>query len=125
MIEVIDTKSFAWEMKGLPKGWKVVEKRQDGIMWVNANLGFSVIVSFSREGDGKRWAHLSIAHKSRIPTYTELKYLKDNWLGPHKKCIMLFPEESKHVNIHPYCLHLFHCLDDDGLPDFTGGNETL
>lgn len=28
---------------------------------------------------------------------------------------------SRHVNKHPYCLHLWRCLDGDVVPDFTRG----
>jgi hypothetical protein len=29
------------------------------------------------------------------------------------------------VNIHPNCLHLFVCVDNDPLPDFTRGEGLL
>ena len=38
---------------------------------------------------------------------------------------MVFPERKFHVNIHPFCLHLWCCLDGDGLPEFSHGLGTI
>lgn len=32
---------------------------------------------------------------------------------------------GKHVNKHPYCLHLWSCLDGPVLPDFTRGSDGI
>lgn len=108
-----------------PPGWKLVETKMDGSKWMNSKRKMSVIMSVTREFDGKLWAHMSIAHMRRMPTYEDLVYLKRHWAGDDKKCIMVMPSSSEHVNIHPNCLHLFCCLDDDPLPDFTHGSGSI
>ena len=105
----------------IPPGWVVVQEGMDGRMWKHRATGMSVLASLNVEEDNKQWLHLSVAHPSRMPTYKNLAYLKRHWAGDDRKCIMVFPEASMHVNFHPYCLHLFSCMEGDPLPDFTWG----
>lgn len=102
----------------LPPGWR---REIDALYfgkWVNEKRGQSVIVSIAEHEDGNEWAHLSIAGR-RMPSYDDLCYLKRHWLGAAAKAIMVFPAAENHVNIHPTCLHLFHCLTADPLPEFS------
>lgn len=39
--------------------------------------------------------------------------------------LQVLPPRAKHVNIHPFCLHLWCCLDGDVTPDFTQGSGSL
>jgi hypothetical protein len=70
--------------------------------------------------DGKWWLHVSVSHPHKLPTWAELKEVKELFIGRDKKAIQILPNEKEYVNMHPYCLHLFHS-DEDGLPDFTHG----
>ena len=70
--------------------------------------------------EGKRWLHVSCSHKNKMPSWKELKEVKEKFIGD-RKAIQIFPIKSEYVNIMPNCLHLWACLDDDGLPDFTKG----
>lgn len=121
------TASEYYENRKIPPGWRILEEGEDGYLWLNRKRRLSVIASIFEEQDGREWLHLSIAHqiKGRLPTYEELTYLKRHWAGPDKKCIMVLPPESEHVNFHPNCLHLFCCLTEDILPDFTWGTGLI
>lgn len=68
--------------------------------------------------DGKWWDHVSISAANRMPTFEELKDIKNILIGRDKKAIQIFPNEKEYINLHPYFLHIFHS-DEDGLPDFT------
>lgn len=85
--------------------------------FVSKQRGLSVGVSLVKYGR-HAWMHASIAHSSRLPTWSEVRELKDRFIGADKKAVMVLPAESDYVNIHPYCLHLWHCPSGDGLPDF-------
>lgn len=111
--------------KNPPQGWRLNQGGADGGMWDNNKKRLRVVASVSTEQDGKRWLHMSMSHPKRIPTYDELVYMKRHWAGEQRKCIMVLPPSDEHVNFHPFCLHLFCCLDDDGLPDFTRGMGTI
>lgn len=78
----------------------------------------SVIVSGSTEADGRRWAHVSLSRPSRLPSWDDVREVKDAFIGRDRKAIQVLPPEAEYVNIHPHVLHLWCCLDGDGLPDF-------
>lgn len=107
--------------KKLPPGW-VKRMGGHGMLdgaWDNPKRMLRVLASIAPYGDDRVWLHLSISHRKRMPTYEELVYMKRHWAGENRKCIMVLPPKDEHVNIHPRCLHLYCCLDEDPLPDFT------
>ncbi len=109
----------------LPVGWKVEERRLDGAMYRHGSARMTVIVSASVERDGRNWLHVSVAHPERMPTWDDLRYVKDIFVGRDRTALQVLPPAAKHVNQHPYCLHLWACLDGDVTPDFTQGGETI
>ncbi len=104
----------------LPRGWEIRERRPDGAQWFNAKDHLSVILSGAVERDGKRWLHVSCARRTYIPTYGDLVWMKETFLGPDLYAVQIFAPRAVHVNLHPYALHLFACLDDWPLPEFSG-----
>lgn len=96
----------------------IVQRGEDGASYI-AKDGLQVICSADTEQDGKVWLHVSFSRRNRLPSYGDMIRVKDAFIGPKKKAIMVLPADSEYVNIHPFCLHLFHCLEDDPLPDFT------
>jgi hypothetical protein len=77
-----------------------------------------VIVSARVEADGKRWMHVSCSRPNRLPTWDDLRRVKDVFIGKNRKAIQVMPPASEYVNIAKFALHLWCCLDGDGLPDF-------
>lgn len=71
----------------------------------------SVLTVIARNGDG--WDHVSVSTSYRCPTYEELKYIKGIFWDPEETVVQFFPRTDKHVNFHPFCLHLWrrHGLD--------------
>ena len=102
----------------LPPNWKrdpITEGHPRGYSRAD---GLHVLVSGGRWPDGKRWLHVSLAFRNRIPTYWDLADVKRLFVGDDRQAIQVFPATGRHVNLHNYCLHLWACLDGDGLPDF-------
>lgn len=98
----------------LPAGW-----RQAGPnVYVSIHEKLSAIVSAERESDGRMWLHVSVAHRDRMPSWDELRRIKSWLIGRDVRAIQVLPPESEYVNLHPFCLHLWQCLDADPLPDF-------
>lgn len=108
----------------LPADWRMVEARADGVKYQRRD-GLSVIISGGSEQDGRRWLHVSCATPTRLPSWAQVTQVKEMFIGAEKKAIQVLPPKSEYVNIHPYCLHLWHCVDGDPLPDFTHGLPTL
>lgn len=96
--------------------WKQVKHPLGMLTFENGEL--SAIVTTSVERDKNVWLHVSVAHPSRLPTYVELQEVKDVFIGQNKKAIQVFPPRNEHVNLHPYCLHLWCCLSANPIPDF-------
>ena len=85
----------------------------------------SVIVSGAVEQDGKRWVHVSVARPTRLPSYDDMAWAKQTFMGADAYAYSVWAPVDKHVNIHPWCLHLWACIDGDGLPDFTAGTGSV
>lgn len=106
-------------------GFELIQQKIDGFMYRSKSRGLVVIQSMGQELDGKIWMHTSYSRKSRTPTYQDTVFIKENFISGDVKAIMIFPKKSEHVNIHPYCLHLWSCENNDGLPDFTQGTGSI
>lgn len=108
-----------WLPTSLPRGWRVVEMQRLGAAYQNGRL--HVIASSRVETDGRRWAHVSMSFPDRLPSWEDVKRVRDAILGPTRTAVHVVPPASEHYNVHSYCLHLWHCLDGDTVPDFTRG----
>ncbi len=98
--------------RGHPRNWM----RRDGL---------SVLVSVARQPeDGRCWLHVSATRPDRIPSYEDLCLVKRVFVGADRQALQIFPRAERHVSLHNYCLHLWCCLDGDGLPDF-GAHGTI
>jgi hypothetical protein len=112
----------------LPAGWKLITggtAEDYGASFVHRGIAFSVIISCARELDERRWIHLSVASPYQLPSWEKLCEIRDLFLGTQRKALLILAPAAEHVNIHLHCLHLWHCLDGDGLPDFTGGTNSI
>jgi len=103
----------------LPHGWVQMD-RELGIagMFVNRAQKLGMMFSVEREADGKRWVHVSVSHRDRIPTWDEMRAVKDWAIGRDKLALQVMPPDAEYVNHHPRTLHLWHCLDGNVTPDF-------
>lgn len=104
----------------LPPDWERTDVGTDGARWLHAHRRFSVILSGATEADGKRWLHLSCAHATHLPSWDDLTWVKRTWLGDDRHALIVLPRADVYVNLHPFCLHLWHCLDGYPLPEFSG-----
>ena len=56
---------------------------------------------------GAGWDHVSVSTPDCCPTWEEMVFVK-RWFFKHNEWAMeLHPPESKNINYHPYCLHLW------------------
>ncbi len=109
----------------LPPGWYLAELRLDGAAYRSHRTALMVIESIGVERDGKRWHHVSLSYPSCLPRYEDLLLVKRHWVGEEATALQVFPPAAQHVNSHPFCLHLWSCLDGDVTPDFRGPGGTI
>lgn len=60
--------------------------------------------------NGGGWDHVSVTpggNKRKCPTWEEMCAIKDMFFEPEEAVMQLHPKRSQHINIHPYCLHLW------------------
>lgn len=107
--------------KKLPPDWLRVEIPRDnpayGARAYQSKDGLQVVFSCGRH-DSKWWLHVSVVREGRCPDYDDLARVKRLFVGDARQALQIFPPRWRHVNLHPTCLHLWCCLDGDGLPDF-------
>jgi hypothetical protein len=106
--------------------WKLAREGGDGAMFVHVQRRMSLIVSSAIEEDGRRWAHISIAMPETLPSWDDLRAVKEQLVGAEWDAYQVLPRASRYVNQHPNCLHLWVCLDSPGvLPDFSRGGTSI
>ena len=113
---------------GKPKdGWTQVQcppMRDPGEAFISGD-DLRVLRSVGIELDGRRWLHVSCSRASRLPSWEDLRRVKDQFIGKDAVALQVLPRQSDYVNLHPYVLHLWCCLDGDATPDFTRGRRQI
>lgn len=56
-------------------------------------------------GDG--WDHVSASRANRCPNWAEMEFVKNLFFGTEETVMQLHVPRTDHVNVHPYCLHLW------------------
>jgi hypothetical protein len=114
------------QLKDPGPSWKAMPEKDtmDGRWWVSTDK-LKVLVSVGQELDGKFWLHVSFSRKDRLPSWFDIKRVKDAFIGETKTAYQVLPPKSHYVNIRETVLHLWHCLDGDVTPDFTRGTGSI
>jgi hypothetical protein len=79
--------------------------------WVHAFTELRVLRSKSKVRDGGTWWHVSVSRSDRMPTWSEVMKVRNEFLGPEVEAYQVLPRHQDHVNIHNYCLHLWAPVD--------------
>lgn len=124
---------WVWELlpKTLPGHWKLHTELDDGAWYQRVNpamikpIPLRVCVSGMIEQDGLRWLHVSASHPDRIPSWDDLREVKNLFIGEDKLALQVLPKVAQYVNLNPFVLHLWHCVDKDPTPDFTWGTGSV
>lgn len=62
--------------------------------------------------NGEKWEHVSVSRRSKMPTYGDMQFAKDLLWDDKLAVMQLHVPKEDHVNVHPYCLHLWRPLHD-------------
>src|SRR3990172_9094673 len=54
-----------------------------------------------------RWEHVSVSLPNRCPTWDEMCFVKRTFWDTEDVVVQFHPPESRYINKHPYCLHLW------------------
>jgi hypothetical protein len=123
-VSAIDPDLDRFMPRVIPFGWRLVDGGYDGALYVNGD-GLRVIASVADYED-RKWPHVSCSRQNRLPTWDDLKLVKTLFIGREQLALQVLPSDSKYVNFHPFCLHLWCPVDGvDVVPDFTGGTGMI
>jgi len=61
------------------------------------------VVASADEG----WDHVSVSLEHRTPTWDEMEFIRKRFFEPNETVVQFHVPESKHINCHPYCLHMW------------------
>lgn len=110
--------------------WELLMAGEDGAAFQQGG-GLRVITSVGVEDDGNCWLHASCSREERLPSWADLRNVKQAWCGERYAYIVLPPSE-RYVNINPNVHHLWCRLTDDlagpALPEFSAvvtGTRTI
>lgn len=53
------------------------------------------------------WEHVSVSTPTRCPTWAEMDFIKNVFWREDEVVMQLHVARADHVNVHPYCLHLW------------------
>ena len=104
----------------LPPNWEQIENpgpvKRMAAMTFRRDDGMMSVIESIEPHENTYWQHVSVARPDRYPTWEEIKFVKDVFIGTDKAAVMILPEQKFFVNYHPNCFHLFHRLDGDTVP---------
>lgn len=109
----------------LPVGWRVGERFVNAVVYRHDQSQMTVIAEVKRYADDREWLHVSLSFPDRMPSWETLKSVRDLFVGRERTVLQVLPPAAKYVNKHPYCLHLWCCMDGDVTPDFTEGKGMI
>lgn len=66
-----------------------------------------IIAGDAWEEEGVFWDHVSVSLQNRCPNWEEMCFVKSLFFDPEDAVFQLHPPQSKWINNHPYCLHLW------------------
>jgi hypothetical protein len=89
----------------VPADWTEVEGMLSR-MWTHTN-GLRVGLSCDVLDNRSRWLHLSVSRSNRLPSWEDMKFVKDAFIGRDHEAIQVLPKDEDFVNLHPFCLHLW------------------
>lgn len=78
----------------------------------NKGQGLLVLVSVATKNYGHKVLHVSLSRRSRLPSWEDVKRVKDAFIGPEREAYHVLPKQSDYINLMPYCLHLWSELEE-------------
>jgi len=75
-----------------------------GANWGYFEHGALRIIS---SGDGDPWEHVSVSCADRCPTWHEMAWVVSLFWEDDETVVQFHPRKDRHINAHPYCLHLW------------------
>jgi hypothetical protein len=79
--------------------------------------GLRVLESIEKH-DGQKWYHVSASYHHRLPSWEDMREVKEAFCGKEREAYIVLPPEERYINDHKFVLHLWCAIDGPVLPDF-------
>ncbi len=102
----------------LPASWRELQNQLqiDVRVYENA-FGLRVLVGVENRGPGVGWwVHVSMSRASKLPSWADVREVKDLFIGRDRCAVHLLPPEAFYINLHPFTFHLWSRLDAPTVP---------
>jgi hypothetical protein len=80
-----------------------------GMFWVKSPIDRADMKVIASSGMG--WDHVSVSRSNRCPNWPEMEAVKRLFFKDEETAMQLHVPPSDHINVHPYCLHLWRPHD--------------
>lgn len=120
--ELVYRRRFVFERKL----WTCADQSgYNGAAWWNGKRRLKVLETVGTHFNDRRvWHHVSVSVPSSdgaaLPSWTDLAYVKEQFIGSDREAYVVFPPRDRYVNIKNV-LHLWACMDverGEVLPSF-------
>ena len=88
-----------------------IGNHENGLFWVPSCMDTVLLKIIASSDMG--WDHVSISRNKRCPNWPEIEQVKHLFFKDNETAMQLHVPKSEHINIHPYCLHIWRPLDTD------------
>lgn len=106
-----------WARMSVPALVRGDHSDQEVGAWERIPDGLRVMESFESHCD-EDWLHVSVSFPNRLPSWADMREVKETFCGKERESYMVLPPEKQYVNDHPFVLHLWCAIDGPVLPDF-------
>ena len=90
-----------------PKGWKELPTLPMGRAFSKETSSLKVLSSLDEMEDGVLTLHVSVSRAKKLPTWEDLKAVKNVFMGMEVDAFHVIPAASDHINLHNYTMHLW------------------
>ena len=81
------------------------KRSKAGIFLVPSCIDAANLVVIASNSAG--WDHVSVSRAKRCPNWPEMSQIHRLFFEPHEAAYQLHVPGSDHINVHPYCLHIW------------------
>lgn len=59
--------------------------------------------------------HVSVAYRERLPSWKDVRLVRDALLPADRDFMMLLPREEDYISLHRFCFHVWECPTEWGM----------
>lgn len=82
---------------------------ETGFFMIPSKIDRQPLTVIASRGDG--WDHVSVSRRTRVPNWDEMSQIHALFF-PGEEAMQLHVPASDHINVHPYCLHLWRPIHE-------------